>query len=639
MLDLFRQRGLSNVIYGAVIVATILAFVITFRPNAQQRTASLSETCVAKVRGRCITPKDFQASYRVLLPQGGQSAARRMNLKRVAIDGLIERELLGDDAKRLGIGVTDAEVTDQLYAGYVRVSVPAADPHLAASIQFQLFQQYGRSGLVPQDVAQAHFSDGDTAIPVDFRDPKTKLFDMKVYERVVRNLSNRSTAEFREEQSRELLAAKVRDVVREPIRVSESEAWQEYDRQHSTAIVTWIPVKESWAARWAVDVKQADVDAWIKDHQADFDKTLEQRKSEDAPKAGHIRHILVKLPYGASDEEKAVALAKLSSAVARIKAGESFAEVARDTSDDPGSASKGGDVGDKTDAFVPPFKAAADALKPGESTAGAVETQFGYHYIAKDDPAKAADVEAQVKRSVARSMVAKAKATDVAQVVAKRIDDAMHAGKSAEDAIKEAIAPYVHETKVVAALKVLQAPGSPGAGDAGAAESAAKAAPGGAKAAAGAAKTAAASNAAAGTAADRRFDASTDGDRPQPQTSTAFNRGGDPFPGLTPDGTEQVVAFAFAGKEGEAMAAPLRMTDGFAVVQLKQHKGATRDEFAKDRETFEEGLLRTKRDEALSLYVTRLRDQAKNDIKVEESFVQEAKVDGGSSANEDEDEY
>ena len=51
-----------------------------------------------------------------------------MNLKKVALDGLIERELLVDEAKRLGIGVTDKEVTDQLYRGFIRVSVPAADP-------------------------------------------------------------------------------------------------------------------------------------------------------------------------------------------------------------------------------------------------------------------------------------------------------------------------------------------------------------------------------------------------------------------------------------------------------------------------------------------------------------------------------
>lgn len=622
MLSLFRQRGLSNIIYGAVIVATILAFVITFRPNATSRTASLTETCVAKVRGRCIAPKDFQAAYRILMPSRSQALSRKMNLKKVAVDGLVERELLDDEAKRLGIGVTDAEVTDQLYAGYVRVSVPAADPQVAQSILYEMYQSYGRAGLVPQDVAQAHFNDRDTVIPVDFRDPKTRMFDMKVYERQVRNLSNRSSVEFREEQSRELLAAKMRDVVRGPVRVSESEAWQEYDRRYSTGIVTWIPVKESWAARWAVDVKPGAVDAWIKDHQPVFAKTFEERKADDTPKAGHIRHILVKLQYGASDEEKAVALAKLSWAVARIKAGESFAEVARDTSDDTGSAAKGGDVGDKTDGFVAPFKAAADALKPGEMTAGAVETQFGYHFLEKDDPAKAADVEAQVKRSVARSLVATGKATEVAQLVAKGINDAMHAGASADDAIRNAIQPYVREAKTKTdLLKVLPGPAS--------------ASPDG-----GAAAADAGQKVTAPALPDKRFDASTDGDRPQPQTSTAFNRGGDPFPGLTPDGTAAVVAFAFGGgNDGDVMAAPLRMADGFAVVQLKQHKAATRDEFAKDRETFEEELLRGKRDEALSLYVKRLRDQAKSDVKVEESFVQEPKVDGGSGANEDEDEY
>ncbi len=35
--------------------------------------------------------------------------------------------------------------------------------------------------------------------------------------------TNRSTTEFREEQGRELLASKMRDVIRDPIRVSEAE--------------------------------------------------------------------------------------------------------------------------------------------------------------------------------------------------------------------------------------------------------------------------------------------------------------------------------------------------------------------------------------------------------------------------------
>ena len=637
MLDIFRQRGISNVIYGAIIVATILAFVLTFRPSSTQKVGSLSESCAARVRGRCIDPKDFSAAYRLLMPSHSAQLSRKLNLKRLALEGLVERELLCDEAKRLGVGVTDSEVTDELYAGYIRVSVPAADPALAQQLLQEMYGSYVRGGLVPVDVAQARLEDRETAIPVDFRDSKTHQFDMKTYEKQVRQLSNRSTQEFREEQVRELLAAKMRDVVRDPVRVSDAEAWEEYDRRFSTAIVTWIPVKESWAARWAVDVRQTDVDSWVKDHQADFDKTLDERKKEDAPKAGHIRHILVKLPYGATDEEKATALAKLSWAAGRIKAGESFAEVARDVSEDVGSAMQGGDVGDKTDKFVPPFRFAADGLKAGETTAGAVETQFGYHLITKDDPARGGDVEGQVRKSLGRSMYAHAKATDSASAVAQKIQTAIAGGKNAEDALKDATLPYVHEQKIEM-LRVLPPP--PAAADAGAAD--------------GTTANATGSDAGAGTEKDKKdkdkdkqaalpagtFDASTDGDRPQTQTSSAFNSGGDPFPGLSPGGTNDVIAFAFSGKDGDVMGQPVRTADAYVVVELRQHKKATHEEFEKDHDTFTADLLRKKRDEALSLYVKRLREQAKDDIKIDDAFIQEVKADGGKGGpTEDEDEY
>jgi peptidyl-prolyl cis-trans isomerase D len=621
MLDFFRQRGLSNVVYGAIIVATILAFVITFRPNATSKTASLKETCVARVRGRCIDPKDFTSAYRILMPSRSSSLSRKMNLKRVALDGLIERELLDDEAKRLNVAVTDSEVTDQLYAGFVRVSVPAADPTVAQSIVNEMYQSYAHAGLVSAEVAQAHANERDTAIPVDFRDPKTKTFDMKVYERQVRNLSNRSTAEFREEQARELLAAKMRDVVRSPVRVSGSEAWQEYERRYSTATVSWVNAKESWAARWASDAKPAEIEAWVKEHQSDFDKAFGERSKQDAPKSGHLRHILVKLPYGATNDEKALAVAKLSWAMSRIRGGESFAEVARDTSDDPGSATKGGDLGDKTDGFVAPFKAAADALKPGEVTAGAVETQFGYHLIERDDTAKAAEVEAQVRRDVARGLYAKAKATEATQLIARRIGDELRAGRTADEAVQKVVAGYGRESKVPT-LKVL--PATSTTAEAGASATTARDA---------------AADKPATSLPDKRFDASSDADRPQVQTSSAFNRGGDPFPGLTPEGTTAIVAFAFSKKEGEVMADPVQMGDGLTVVQLKLRKVATRDEFQKDRDTFEDELVRAKRDEALSLYVKRMREQAKGDIQIDGSYVEEARADGGTSVTADEDEY
>ena len=137
-----------------------------------------------------------------------------------------------------------------------------------------------------------------------------------------------------------------------------------------------------------------------------------------------------------------------------------------------------------------------------------------------------------------------------------------------------------------------------------------------------------------------RFDAGTDADRPQAQTSSAFNRGGDPFPGLSQDETVSIATFAFSAVDGDVMAEPVRTQDGYVITQLKQHKVATRDDFDKDGDALEAELLRAKRDEALSLYVKRLRAKSKDAIKIDESYVQETRADAGpGSSDEDEDQY
>src|SRR5262249_11601144 len=140
MLDLFRKRGLSSIVYGAVIIATVLVFVIQFRPNAGQKAASIKEACVAKVRGWCIDPKDHRAAYRILIPGDGQgnlltARAKSMGLSKIALDGLIERELLVEEEDRIGLRVTDDEITNQIFDGFIRVSVPSDNPQLAYSLR------------------------------------------------------------------------------------------------------------------------------------------------------------------------------------------------------------------------------------------------------------------------------------------------------------------------------------------------------------------------------------------------------------------------------------------------------------------------------------------------------------------------
>ena len=65
----------------------------------------------------------------------------------------------------------------------------------------------------------------------------------------------------------------------------------------------------------------------------------------------------------------------------KAQSGEDFASLAKEYSDDPGSASNGGDLGYfGKGQMVQPFEEAAFSLKPGEIS-GIVESDYGYHII------------------------------------------------------------------------------------------------------------------------------------------------------------------------------------------------------------------------------------------------------------------
>lgn len=83
----------------------------------------------------------------------------------------------------------------------------------------------------------------------------------------------------------------------------------------------------------------------------------------------------------ASDSAKSQARAEADSLLLRALAGEDFAELARQHSDDVGTAALGGDLGwFRRGVMLPEFENAAFALAPGRISS-VVETLFGYHVI------------------------------------------------------------------------------------------------------------------------------------------------------------------------------------------------------------------------------------------------------------------
>src|SRR5690606_28339015 len=115
MLHLFRKKGLTSVVYGAVVVGLILVFVLGFSPTAGQKLASVSESCTARVRGSCIDSKAHKAAFRLVFARG--TTMKQQMASRIVLEGLIERELLAMEADRLGLTVAEQEITDSIYDG------------------------------------------------------------------------------------------------------------------------------------------------------------------------------------------------------------------------------------------------------------------------------------------------------------------------------------------------------------------------------------------------------------------------------------------------------------------------------------------------------------------------------------------
>ena len=99
------------------------------------------------------------------------------------------------------------------------------------------------------------------------------------------------------------------------------------------------------------------------------------------PERVHASHILIGIPRGADAAAKTEARAKAAEVLKDVKAGKDFAALAKQHSQDPGSAPSGGDLGFfQQGQMVGPFNDAAFSLAPG-AVSGLVETEFGFHII------------------------------------------------------------------------------------------------------------------------------------------------------------------------------------------------------------------------------------------------------------------
>lgn len=153
----------------------------------------------------------------------------------------------------------------------------------------------------------------------------------------------------------------------------------------------------------------------------DMKKYYEENKDSFYTDTVTASHILLKTRDDngkeLSGDKKKEAKKKAEEALAKVKAGEDFAEVAKKYSQDT-SASAGGQLGTfGRGKMVPEFEEAAFSMKPGEIS-DIVETQYGYHIIKVTDRVDKQETYDDVKDQI-KSILASEKYSEYVEKLRK----------------------------------------------------------------------------------------------------------------------------------------------------------------------------------------------------------------------------
>lgn len=160
------------------------------------------------------------------------------------------------------------------------------------------------------------------------------------------------------------------------VEVSE-EAVRDYYREHRSGFVT----PERVSIRY-LELSRAALAQDIEPDDEELRSYYEARKANFVvPEQRRASHILVQLDAEADEDAAAAARAKLAALERELEQGADFAALAREHSQDPGSAKRGGDLGFFSRGTMDgALEEAVFSMSPGE-VRGPVRTRFGLHLV------------------------------------------------------------------------------------------------------------------------------------------------------------------------------------------------------------------------------------------------------------------
>jgi peptidyl-prolyl cis-trans isomerase D len=263
-------------------------------------------------------------------------------------------------------------------------------------------------------------------------------FDREAFERYV-EYEYGTQRHFIEDQRQGLLATKLLRLLATQARVSEAEA-NDAARRRLESVQLAIVALDATRPPEGVEISEEQVSALLAAREGEAKALYEERlETYDVPEQVRARHILLRVEPGAPAGADEARRKEAEALHARLAAGEDFAKLASELSEDPGSKESGGDLGFfKRGQMVKPFEDAAFALEPGE-LAPVVRTDFGFHLLRVEER-KAPELRTfdEVKAELAREILGREQARQLAQGIADRLAAAVRGGQSPEAAAREA---------------------------------------------------------------------------------------------------------------------------------------------------------------------------------------------------------
>lgn len=349
---------------GMIVIIVVIPFVFF---GIQRFADTQTHVNAAVVDGKEITVAEFQSAYqqqrsRIQAMMGKNfdpSLIDDEQLKKEVLDNLIKREVIVQAAQDAGLQVSAVRVGTEI----------RAIPSLQSNGQFdsELYTRFLRSRALP--VAKfEHMVSNDLVI-----------------QQLNQGIANSAFVTKLELDSLLRIKLQQRDIGYTILPVSsyigdasvEDKAIEQYYKDNANRFRTPEQV--------SVDYLDLSVDKLAKDVHVTEDEVRDRYQERAAafttPEERRASHILIQVASDAPSDKVDAAKKKAEEILARIHKGESFADLAKKFSQDPGSAKQGGDLGffgrgvmDKA------FEKAAFALKVGE-VSEPVRSTFGFHII------------------------------------------------------------------------------------------------------------------------------------------------------------------------------------------------------------------------------------------------------------------